>query len=514
MSENNTADIGFEKEIWDAACVLRGNMDASEYKNVILGLIFLKYISDSFEKKYQELVNEGEGFEEDRDEYTSENIFFVPPGARWNDIAAVAHEPEIGVTIDNAMTAIEKENPKLKNILPKTFARPELDKRRLGDVVDLFKNIKMAEGTDEKDLLGRTYEYCLRNFAEQEGKNAGQFYTPSCVVRTIVEILQPFNGRVYDPCCGAGGMFVQSAAFVKNHQGGINDISVYGQESNPTTWKMAKMNLAIRGIDCNLGEIPEDTFLSDQHKTLKADYIMANPPFNLTPWGADKLKEDQRWQYGMPPASNANFAWMQHMIWHLAPEGKMGMVLANGALSSQTSGEGEIRRKIVEADLVDCIISLPTQLFYTTQIPVSLWFLNKNKVNPGKTLFIDARKLGTMVSRRLRELSDFTDNGNGKKGDIQKLADTYNSYVNGTLEDERGFCAIVSTADILAQDGVLTPGRYVGVGEDEEDEEPFEEKMKRLTSELAPMFDRTIELQEEIKSQLATIGFWNAGEFK
>ncbi len=514
MAEKNTADIGFEKEIWDAACVLRGNMDASEYKNVILGLIFLKYISDSFEKKYQELVAEGEGFEEDRDEYTSENIFFVPPGARWNDIAAVAHDPEIGVTIDKAMIAIEKENPKLKNILPKTFGRPELDKRRLGDVVDLFKNIKMDEETDEKDLLGRTYEYCLRNFAEQEGKNAGQFYTPSCVVRTIVEILQPFNGRVYDPCCGAGGMFVQSAAFVKNHQGGINNISVYGQESNPTTWKMAKMNLAIRGIDCNLGEIPEDTFLSDQHKTLKADYIMANPPFNLTPWGADKLKEDQRWQYGMPPANNANFAWMQHMIWHLAPEGKMGMVLANGALSSQSGGEGEIRKNIIEADLVDCIISLPTQLFYTTQIPVSLWFLNKKKANPGKTLFIDAKELGIMVSRRLRELTDFDDLETGEKGDIQKLADTYYSYVNGTLENEQGFCAVVSTEDILAQEGVLTPGQYVGIREDDEDEEPFDDKMKRLTDELAPMFDRAIVLQNEIKQQLKTIGYWCTGEEK
>ena len=372
MADKNTADIGFEKEIWDAACVLRGNMDASEYKNVILGLIFLKYISDSFETKYQALVAEGEGFEEDRDEYEADNIFFVPVGARWKDIAAVAHEPIIGKTIDDAMLAIERENKKLKGILPKNFARAELDQRRLGDVVDLFTNVKMADGADEKDLLGRTYEYCLRNFAEQEGKNAGQFYTPSCVVRTIVEILQPFNGRVYDPCCGAGGMFVQSAAFVKNHRGNINNISVYGQESNPTTWKMAKMNLAIRGIDSNLGEIPDDTFLSDQHPTMKANFVMANPPFNLTPWGADKLKEDQRWKYGMPPASNANFAWMQHMIWHLAPEGKIGMVLANGSLSSQSGGEGEIRKNIIVDDLVDCIISLPTQLFYTTQILVYL----------------------------------------------------------------------------------------------------------------------------------------------
>ena len=501
MANKNTADIGFEKEIWDAACVLRGNMDASEYKNVILGLIFLKYISDSFEEKYQELLTEGEGFEEDRDEYSADNIFFVPIGARWKDIAEAAHKPEIGTVIDDAMTAIEDENKKLKGILPKNFARPELDKRRLGEVVDLFTNVKMSEGTDEKDLLGRTYEYCLRNFAEQEGKNAGQFYTPSCVVRVIVEILQPFNGRVYDPCCGAGGMFVQSAEFVKNHQGNINNISVYGQESNPTTWKMAKMNLAIRGIDCNLGEIPDDTFLSDRHPTMRADFVMANPPFNLTPWGADKLKEDQRWKYGTPPAGNANFAWMQHMIWHLSPEGKIGMVLANGSLSSQSGGEGEIRKNIIEDDLVDCIVSLPTQLFYTTQIPVCLWFLNKKKSRPGHTLFIDARKLGTMVTRRLRELSD--DEG----GDIQKIAETYWKYCNAELEDVKGFCATVTTEDIRKQDYILTPGRYVGIEEQEDDGEPFEEKMKRLTKELGGLFEKSHELENEIRRKLGAIGY-------
>ena len=505
MADKNTADIGFEKEIWDAACVLRGNMDASEYKNVILGLIFLKYISDSFDEKYKELVEEGEGFEEDRDEYTSENIFFVPAGARWSDIAAKAHEPEIGTVIDNAMIAIEGENKKLKGILPKNFARPELDKRRLGEVVDLFTNVQMADGADEKDLLGRTYEYCLRNFAAQEGKNAGQFYTPSCVVRTIVEILQPFNGRVYDPCCGAGGMFVQSADFVKNHQGNINNISVYGQESNPTTWKMAKMNLAIRGIDGNLGEIPEDTFLNDQHPTMRADYVMANPPFNLTPWGADKLKEDQRWKFGMPPASNANFAWIQHMIWHLAPNGKMGMVLANGSLSSQSGGEGEIRKNIIEADLVECIIALPTQLFYTTQIPVSLWFISKKKKQPGKTLFIDARNMGEMVTRSLRELTDGSKDE--EKNDIKKLADVYNAFVAGTLEDEKGFCAVVSTEEIAKQDYILTPGRYVGISEQEDDGEPFEDKMVRLTTELAGLFAESNILQEEINKKLAAIGF-------
>lgn len=505
MATKNTADIGFEKEIWDAACVLRGNMDASEYKNVILGLIFLKYISDSFEEKYQELVEEGEDFEEDKDEYYSENIFYVPVGARWKDIAEAAHKPEIGTVIDKAMIAIEAENKKLKGILPKNFARQELDKRRLGEVVDLFTNVKMTDGADEKDLLGRTYEYCLRNFAEQEGKNAGQFYTPSCVVRTIVEILQPFNGRVYDPCCGAGGMFVQSAEFIKHHQGLINDISVYGQESNPTTWKMAKMNLAIRGIDCNLGEFPEDTFLSDQHPTMRADYVMANPPFNLSSWGADKLKEDQRWKYGTPPAGNANYAWIQHMIWHLAPNGKMGMVLANGSLSSQSGGEGEIRKNIIEEDLVECIISLPSQLFYTTGIPVCLWFLSKNKKQKGKTLFIDARKMGTMVTRALRELTDGSDDP--EKNDIGKLSETYNAFVAGTLEDVPGFCAVVTTEKIAEQDYILTPGRYVGIETQEDDGEPFEEKMARLSTELYDLFKESHKLENEIKKKLAAIGY-------
>lgn len=505
MGNTNTADIGFEKELWDAACVLRGNMDASEYKNVILGLIFLKYISDSFETKHQKLVEEGEGFEEDRDEYEAENIFYVPQGARWEDISATAHTPEIGKVIDDAMLAIEKENKSLKGILPKNFARPELDKRRLGEVVDIFTNKVKMNDSDEKDVLGRTYEYCLRNFAEQEGKNAGQFYTPSCVVRTIVEILQPYKGRVYDPCCGAGGMFVQSAKFIEAHQGKINDISVFGQESNPTTWKMAKMNLAIRGIDANLGNVPEDTFLNDQHPTMKADFIMANPPFNLSPWGADKLKEDQRWQYGMPPASNANFAWMQHMIWHLAPTGRIGMVLANGSLSSTTSGEGEIRKNIINADLVECIIAMPTQLFYTTQIPVCLWFLNKRKKQKGKTLFIDARKMGTMVSRKLRELSDCNDPKN--LGDIQRLAKTYRDFVDGTLEDEKGYCAAITTEDIAKQDYILTPGRYVGIEEQEDDGEPFDDKMKRLTSELSEMFKESHKLEEEIRKKLGAIGY-------
>ncbi len=498
MADKNTASIGFEKQIWDAACVLRGNMDASEYKNVVLGLIFLKYISDRFEDKYQELLAEGEGFEEDMDEYTSEGIFFVPASARWNVIASKAHTPEIGTVIDDAMRAIEKENHRLKDILPKNFARPELDKRRLGDVVDLFTNVQMIEHGSEKDILGRTYEYCLAMFAEQEGKRGGEFFTPSCVVRTLVEVLQPFKGRVYDPCCGSGGMFVQSAKFVERHSGNINNIAIYGQDSNPTTWKMAQMNLAIRGIEPDLGSYAADTFLEDLHPTMRADYIMANPPFNLSDWGADKLKDDVRWQYGMPPSGNANFAWLQHMIHHLAPAGKIGMVLANGSLSSQSGGEGEIRKNIIEADLVECIVAMPTQLFYTTQIPVSLWFLNKKKEQPGKTLFIDARKLGTMVSRKLRELTD---------EDILKITDTYNAYAEGSLEGRKGYCAVVDTEKIAEQDYILTPGRYVGIEEQEDDGEPFEGKMARLTSELSDMFAKSHELEDEIRRKLGAIGY-------
>ena len=364
------------------------------------------------------------------------------------------------------MRAIEKENVRLKDILPKNFARPELDKRRLGEVVDLFTNIKMIEHGSEKDILGRTYEYCLSMFAEQEGKRGGEFFTPSCVVRTLVEVLQPFKGRVYDPCCGSGGMFVQSAKFVENHSGNINDISIYGQDSNPTTWKLAQMNLAIRGIEPDLGKYAADTFLDDQHPTMRADYIMANPPFNLSNWGAEQLKDDMRWQYGMPPAGNANFAWLQHMIYHLAPGGRMGMVLANGSLSSQSGGEGEIRKNIVNADLVDCIIAMPTQLFYTTQIPVSLWFISKHKKQAGKTLFIDARKMGDMVSRKLRELTDGTKeeykNEDGTlKNDIKKIADTYNAYVNGTLEDVKGFCAVADLDEIENRSADLRAFRFV-----------------------------------------------------
>lgn len=506
MSNTNTTNIGFEDQIWTAANILRGNMDASEYKNIVLGLIFLKYISDRFESKYLELKEEGEGWEEYKDSYTAENIFFVPPEARWQVISYAAHTAEIGKVIDNAMALIEKENSRLKNILPKGFARPELDKRRLGEVVDLFTNVKMKDKGDTRDILGRTYEYCLSKFAEQEGKKAGEFYTPSCVVKTIVEILKPISSsqrgtrgiRVYDPACGSGGMFVQSAKFVKNHAGNINEISVFGQESNPTTWKMAQMNLAIRGIEANLGSYNADTFFNDCFPTEKFDYIMANPPFNMSDWGGDKLRNDVRWKYGIPPAGNANFAWLQHMIYHMAPFGKIGMVLANGSLSSQTSGEGDIRKNIVEADLVSCIVAMPPQLFYTTQIPVSLWFLSRNKKQKGKTLFIDAREMGTMKSRKLRELSD---------DDIKKLGDTYDKYEAGTLENEKGFCAVVDTAEIAKHDYILTPGRYVGIKEQEEDKEPFDEKMKRLTGELSGLFEESHKLEAEIRKQLKSIGY-------
>lgn len=506
MGNTNTTNIGFEDQIWTAANILRGNMDASEYKNIVLGLIFLKYISDRFESKYLELKEEGEGWEEYKDSYTAENIFFVPPEARWQVISYAAHTAEIGKVIDNAMALIEKENSRLKNILPKGFARPELDKRRLGEVVDLFTNVKMKDKGDTRDILGRTYEYCLSKFAEQEGKKAGEFYTPPCVVKTIVEILKPISSsqrgtrgiRVYDPACGSGGMFVQSAKFVKAHAGNINEISVFGQESNPTTWKMAQMNLAIRGIEANLGRYNADTFFNDCFPTEKFDYIMANPPFNMSDWGGDKLRNDVRWKYGIPPAGNANFAWLQHMIYHMAPFGKIGMVLANGSLSSQTSGEGDIRKNIVEADLVSCIVAMPPQLFYTTQIPVSLWFLSRNKKQKGKTLFIDAREMGTMKSRKLRELSD---------DDIKKLGDAYDKYEAGTLENEKGFCAVVDTAEIAKHDYILTPGRYVGIKEQEEDKEPFDEKMKRLTGELSELFEESHKLEAEIRKQLKSIGY-------
>ena len=499
MAEKNNANIGFEKQIWDAACVLWGHIPAAEYRKVIIGLIFLRYISSAFERKYNELVAEGEGFEEDRDEYLGENIFFVPEKARWSTVAAAAHTPEIGTVLDEAMREIEAENKSLKNVLPKNYASPDLDKRVLGDVVDLFTNMDMSDTEEGKDLLGRTYEYCIAQFAAYEGVKGGEFYTPSSIVKTIVAILKPFNNcRVYDPCCGSGGMFVQSVKFIQAHSGNRQSISVYGQESNADTWKMAKMNMAIRGIDADFGPYQADTFFNDLHANLRADFIMANPPFNLSNWGQEKLKDDVRWKYGTPPAGNANYAWIQHMIHHLAPNGKIGLVLANGALSSQSSGEGDIRKNIIQADLVEGIVALPTQLFYSVTIPVTLWFITKNKKQKGKTLFIDARKMGYMVDRKHR---DFTDE------DIQKLADTFTAFQEGTLEDVKGFSAVANLQEIEKQDFILTPGRYVGIEEVEDDGEPFEEKMTRLTSELSDMFAKSHELENEIRKKLGAIGY-------
>lgn len=500
MAEKTNANIGFEKQLWDAACVLWGHIPAAEYRKVIIGLIFLRYISAAFDKRYKELVDEGDGFEDDRDAYEMDNVFFVPEEARWDNIASKAHTPEIGIIIDNAMRAIESENKKLKNVLPKNYASPDLDKRILGDVVDIFtNNIDMSDTEASEDLLGRTYEYCIAQFAEKEGVGGGEFYTPSSVVKTLVSILRPFdNCRVYDCCCGSGGMFVQSEKFIEAHSHKRGAISVYGQEANPDTWKMAKMNMAIRGIDADLGPYNADTFTSDLHPTLKADFILANPPFNYHPWGQDKLMEDKRWKYGLPPAGNANYAWIQHMIHHLAPNGKIGLVLANGALSTQSSGEGEIRKKIIEDDLIEGIIAMPTQLFYSVTIPVTLWFITKGKKQKGKTLFIDARKMGHMVDRKHR---DFTDE------DIQKLDGTFEAFQNGTQKDILGFCKVADIQEIEKQDYILTPGRYVGIEEQEDDGEPFEEKMTRLTTELSEMFAKSHELENEIRKKLGAIGY-------
>lgn len=500
MAKTN-ANLGFEKELWAVADKLRasGSISAADYRKVVIGLIFLKYVSDTFEWKYDELVAEGDGFEEEKDAYTMENIFFVPKDARWSYISSKAHTPEIGQVIDDAMRAIEKENKSFKGVLPMNYANSDLDKQTLGEVVDMFtNNINLRDHNEEKDLLGRTYEYFIEQFAAHEGKGGGEFYTPTSIVKTIVAVLKPFKGRVYDPACGSGGMFVQSANFVKEHSGKIDDISIYGQEANADTWKMAKMNMAIRGIEANFGEYQANTFTNDLHKNLKADYIMANPPFNVSDWGADKLKDDKRWVYGTPPNSNANYAWIQHMISHLAPNGKIGLVLANGSLSTTQSGEGEIRKKIIEADLVEGIVALPTNLFYSVTISACLWFISRNKQQKGKTVFIDARKMGELVDRKHRDFSD---------DDIARIADTFEAFQNGSLENEKGFCAVVETAEIAKQDYILTPGRYVGIEEQEDDGEPFEEKMERLTSELSEMFARSHELEAEIKERLGAIGF-------
>lgn len=534
-----TGNIGFEETLWKAADKLRGSMDASEYKHVVLGLIFLKYISDKFETKYNELVAEGEGFEEELDEYLSENIFWVPKEARWDYIRDNAKSEKIGQIIDDAMILIEKENSTLKNVLEKRYARPEIDKRRLGELIDLISTIKLHT-KEEKDLLGRVYEYFLGKFADAEGKGGGEFYTPTSVVKTLVSMIEPFRGRIYDPCCGSGGMFVQSEKFVEENQGKLTDLAIYGQELNATTWKLCKMNLAIRGLEGNIGPEHADTFHNDLHKNMKADYILANPPFNISDWGGEQLKDDVRWAYGIPPAGNANYAWLQHMIYHLSPNGTAGIVLANGALSSNTSNEGEIRKNMLEADLVDCIVAMPDKLFYSTGIPVSLWILNRNKKGSPKhrnreneVLFIDARQLGEMIDRRHRELSEV---------DINKIADTYHQWRNmnsakystytrehsnstklndayGTLlaaedsgtpqgyEDIKGFCYSATIEEIRENEYILTPGRYVGVEEAEDDGVEFEEKMENMTRELSELFEKSRRLEEEIRKNLGGIGY-------
>ncbi len=482
-----------KRTLWASADKLRGHLDAAEYKHVVLGLIFLKYISDAFEEHYAKLdALRDEGVDpEDKDEYLAEGIFWVPADARWSVLRDNARQPTIGTLVDGAMDAIERENPTLRDVLSKGYARPTLDKTRLGGLIDLFSNLDVG-GREHRsrDVLGQVYEYFLAEFAGSEGKQGGEFYTPAPVVRVLVSMLAPFRGRVYDPCCGSGGMFVQSERFVEEHSGRLGDISVYGQESNPTTWKLAKMNLAIRGIEANLGNRPADTFHNDLHPDLRADYIVANPPFNISDWGGDRLRDDRRWQYGAPPVGNANYAWVQHFHFHLAPNGVAGFVLANGSLSTNTGGEGEIRRQLVENDQVDCIVALPGQLFYSTQIPVSLWFLARNKQNgrgmdnrplrdrSGEILFIDARKLGRMEDRTRRTLDP---------EDIARIADTYHAWRgDGDAEyaDVPGFCKAATLDEVRAHGHVLTPGRYVGAEAVEDDGEPFEDKMRRLVTTL------------------------------
>ena len=502
-----SANIGFEEKLWAMADKLRGSMDASEYKHVVLGLLFLKYVSDSFEELYDQLKEEEWADPEDKDEYLAENIFWVPKEARWSHIKENAKKPEIGQIIDEAMIAIEKENESLRGVLPKNFARPDLDKTRLGETIDMFSFRVGDKESRSKDVLGRVYEYFLGKFASAEGKGGGEFYTPMSVVKLLVEMLEPYKGRIYDPCCGSGGMFVQSEKFVEEHQGKLGDIAVYGQESNPTTWKLAKMNLAIRGIDANLGSQNADTFHNDLHKRLKADYILANPPFNISDWGGERLQDDLRWKFGTPPPGNANYAWIQHMVSKLAPTGTAGIVLANGSMSTNTSSELEIRKKLIEEDLVECIVTLPGQLFYSTQIPVCLWFITKNKAKNGKRersgeiLFIDARNLGHMATRTLKEFSI---------EDIQKVATTYHAWrgtKEETYEDVAGFCKAAKLEEVREHDYILTPGRYVGLEEEEDDGEPFDEKMERLTTELAEQFKESKKLEDQIREALGGIGY-------
>lgn len=502
------AVIGFEEKLWLAADKLRGSLDPAEYKHVVLGLIFLKYISDAFELKHEALVAEGED-PEDQDHYLAARIFWVPPAARWSALQKQAKQPTIGKKIDDAMDAIEQANDSLRQTLPREFTRPGLDKQRLGELIDLLSGVALHDPENPtKDILGRVYEYFLSKFASAEGRLGGDFYTPQSVVRTMVEMIEPMKGRVYDPCCGSGGMFVQSEKFLEAHGGNADDISILGQEFNATTWRLAKMNLAIRGIDARLGNTFADTFKNDLHTTLKAEYVLANPPFNVSDWGGP-MKTDVRWKFGVPPAGNANFAWMQHILHHLHPERGVGaVVMANGSMSSQQSGEGAIRQAMVEKDVVDCLVAMPGQLFYATQIPVCVWVFAKNKAaaplrkRRGEVLFIDARKLGTLVDRVHRELSD---------EDIARIARTYHAWRGekgaGKYADEAGFCKSATLEEIASHGYVLTPGRYVGAEEVEEDGEPFDAKMKRLTATLAQQFAEGQKLEKEIRKNLASIGY-------
>ena len=518
--EDQGATTGYEAELWRMADALRGSMDAAEYKHVVLGLIFLKYISDAFEERHARLVVErDQGADpEDPDEYRAENIFWVPPEARWSHLKAQARQPTVGQLVDSAMAGIERDNPVLKDVLPKEYARPALDKRRLGQLIDMVGNVKVGdEQARSKDVLSRVYEYFLSQFASAEGKKGGEFYTPRCVVRLLVEMLEPWRGRVYDPCCGSSGMFVQSVAFIEAHVSGNGnggrargDISIWGQESNHTTWRIAQMNLAIRGIEGRIAH--GDSFHNDRHPGLKADFILANPPFNVSDWGGERLADDKRWQYGVPPKSNANFAWVQHIVHHLAPRGMAGFVLANGSMSSAQSGEGEIRRNLIEAGLVDCMVALPGQLFYSTQIPVCLWFLAHDRTGgrfrdrSGEILFVDARALGSMVDRTHRELSD---------EDITRIADTYHAWrseeTTGTYANVPGFCKSTSLEEVRRHGHVLTPGRYVGAPPREDDGELFEAKMTRLVAQLREQQAEGVRLDAAISRNLAELGFWSEG---
>lgn len=502
-------DEPLEKQLWKSADKLRKNIDAAEYKHIVLGLMFLKYISDAFDELFDKLTK-GEGEyagadPEDKDEYKAENVFFVPTSARWKFLQDQATQPTVGKLVDDAMDVIEKENSSLKGVLPKVYARQNLDPTSLGELINLIGNIALGDAKSRSaDILGHVFEYFLGEFALAEGKKGGQFYTPRSVVELLVEMLEPYKGRVFDPCCGSGGMFVQSEKFVTEHQGKINDISIYGQESNQTTWRLAKMNLAIRGIDSSQVKWNnEGSFLNNAHKDLKCDYIIANPPFNVSDWSGDLLRKDGRWQYGTPPEGNANYAWIQHFMYHLAPSGQAGFVLAKGSLTSKTSGEGEIRQKLIEQGLVDCIVNLPAKLFLNTQIPASLWFMSRNRRN-GKyrdrskeILFIDARNMGHLINRRTRELS---------KEDIQLIADTYHNWRNtdGNYENVKGFCNAASIERVKELDYVLTPGRYVGLAEEEEDFN-FNERFSSLKAEFEAQLLEETALNQRIATNLAKI---------